>query len=565
MKRSLTLLYVLGGLVFTLLVVGCASNSSKYIELSGRSLEEVIVHDETAPVSIRRMSPEGQVLPVLERERRDASTQQYEPSRKDKWYWNPKRRYQVFRDYGVNPTILTEAKPDSTFALDVDDGSYKLALSMLDNQQLPYAEGIRVEEFVNAQEYRYLPGDAVFSLSAEAMPSPFREGYHILHLGLQSKIISDEERLPANIVLVADVSGSMASDNKLQLLKQAFNTLVSQLGKDDLVALVAYSDKAKLVLAPTKASKKRKISQAITKLKIRGSTNAAAGIRMAYNVAEGMYQAGFINRIIFSSDGMANVGATSPEEILSQVQSYREKGIFLTTVGVGLGMYNDAMMEQLADQGDGHYLYLGGPRDIQSAFVDKLNTQLQTIAKNAKAQIIFNDKVVSHYRLLGYENRALEKHDFLDASKDGGEIGAGHRVTAIYELKLVNNNGHEPLGSFSVAYQKPAGRQVFTITKEIPASIVKTRIADASSDMKLSASAAAFAEKLRMSYWSGLYDYQDVLSLLASLPSSYMRSQQVQDLRQAINRAGLLDNRHNPYREKISTAEFNLDYVPLLQ
>lgn len=589
MAKSIRII-LLWGAILVLVVGGCSStNTFEYEpestpEPSPTSSTEPALEEELIVTGIilperkkrsrkpkreQRAVPERQIqIPKMKKSevvRRDAPISVYETLPSEAWFWSPQRRYQVFRDYGVNPTILTEAKPDSTFAMDVDDGSYKLALQMLRNQQLPHPEGIRVEEFVNALEYRYLPGENIFSLSAEAMPSPFRDGYHILHLGVQTKLITDEERLPANIVLVADISGSMSSDDKLELLKQAFMTLVSQLGKDDRVALVSYDDRARLVLAPTTATKKRKIAEAIRGLRIGGSTNAAGGIRLAYLTADKMFESGFINRVIFSSDGMANVGVTSPEGILQQVKSYQKKGIFLTTVGVGQGLYNDALLEQLADQGDGHYLYVGNQRDIRAAFVDKLNMQLQTVAKNAKAQVIFNEDAVTHYRLLGYENRSLAKEDFLDSSKDGGEVGAGHRVTAIYEVKLASAVVGEPLAKFSVAYQKPAGAKVFTMSKEVPSSIVKNGIADASSDLKLSASAAAFAEKLRLSYWSDLYDYRDILSLLSTLPSSYIKSQQVDELRQAIRSASLLDDRSSPYREQVSASDFNLDRVPLLK
>lgn len=480
-------------------------------------------------------------------------------------FWNPQRSHQIFRSYGVNPTVLTEAKPDSTFAMDVDDGSYRLAQTMLKRGLLPEPAGIRVEEFVNAMRYQYQSTDDLFSLSAEAAPSPFRDGYHILHFGVQARDIKDEERLPANLVLIADISGSMGSDNKLELLKEGFMTLVGQLNKSDRVALVTYSDSAKLILKSTVANKKRKIFAAINKLKADGSTNAQDGIALGYDTAESMFEPGFINRVILTSDGMANVGATSPEEILDRIRKQRQKGIFLTTVGVGVGMYNDWLLEQLANQGNGHYLYLADTSDIQSAFVDGLNRQLQTVAKNAKIQVLFNPNLVSHYRLLGYENRALNKEDFLDANKDGGEIGAGHRVTALYEVRLRQDSDEQQLGELSIAYQKPEGAEVHTLKKAVPVSIIQEKIAQASSDLRLSASVAAFAEKLRLSYWAQAYSYQDILDLLASLPNSYMQTGQVQSLREAIRGANSRDRRINPYAEENVHSTLNLDHVPLLR
>ncbi len=478
-------------------------------------------------------------------------------------YWNHHNSYQIFRDYGVNPTILTRAKQDSTFALDVDDGSYKLALAMLERGSMPVPDGIRVEEFVNAQRYRYRAGDDLFSLSAEATPSPFRQGYHVLHLGIQAQLMQSQERLPANLVFVADVSGSMAHDNKIELLKEAFTTLVSQLNEDDQIALVAYDNSARLVLPPMNADHKREMVQAINRLQPTGGTNLGHGIELAYTIAESMFQPGFINRVILTSDGVANAGYTGVDSILKQIEKQRKRGVFLTTVGVGVNVYNDHLLEQLADRGDGQYMFMADSQDIQLAFVDELRSQLQVVAKNVKSQVIFNPDVVSHYRLLGYENRGLEKEDFLDASKDGGELGAGHRVTAIYEVKLKNNFPNDELGTFSVAYQKPQGRRVRTVNKDIPASIVRNSMRASSPDMRLSISAAAFAEKLRLSYWSSRYAYRDILNVLDSLPHAYLQDEQIQRLHTAVLYASQYDSRANPY--EATDVLFDLDHVPLLK
>ncbi|PCK03872.1 MAG: hypothetical protein COA42_19730, partial [Alteromonadaceae bacterium] len=375
----------------------------------------------------------------------------------------PASSYQIFKNYGVNPTILTESKDHSTFAMDVDSASYSLASKMLTQGRMPNPAGIRIEEFVNAFSYQYQQSDQLFSLSAEAAPSPFRQGYHALHIGVQTRTLADHERKPANIVLVADISGSMAGDQKLDLLKQAFVTLISQLNKHDRIALVTYSDNARIAIKPTQVRDKRKIYADIRALKTEGSTNAAAGIQLAYKVAADMYEPGFINRVVLTSDGMANVGTKDPQTIVRNIKEQKDKGIFLTTVGVGTGMYNDHLLEQLANQGNGHYLHLSNTEAIQSAFVDRLTSELQVVAKNAKIQVVFNPQAVSHYRLLGYENRALKKQDFLDADKDGGELGAGHHVTAIYEVKLTPEYQQHALGELKIAYQKPEGQRVLSL------------------------------------------------------------------------------------------------------
>lgn len=478
-------------------------------------------------------------------------------------YFQRNSNYQIFKAYGVNPTVLTQAEPVSTFSMDADNGSYKLALNMLNRHQLPAKEGIRVEEFINAMDYQYRPSDDLFGLSAEVMPSPFRPGYHLLHLGIQTKQLDEVARKPLNLVIVADVSGSMGADNKLDTLKQAMITLVSQLRDNDSVSLVTYSDNATVVIPPTEARNAQYINQSIRQLQTKGSTNAAAGIKLGYQLADQMYDAEKNNRVILTSDGMANVGSTQPEQILNQIEVYKEKGVFLTTVGVGVGMYNDHLLEQLANKGNGNYLYLSGYQDIQEAFVDKLTQNLQTVAKDAKVQVEFNPKKVSHYRLLGYENRHLNKKDFLDAKKDGGELGAGYRVTAVYEVKLTEIA--EPLGTLNIAYKYPMSEKVHTLSKAIPSSVIRNNVLLASSDMRLSAVAAAFAEKLRQSYWSRLYSYQDIDELLVSLPATYQRKQSVQQLSMAIEQAALLDKRNDPFRDHGPISTIDIDQVPLLK
>ncbi len=534
LKRLLSGLTVLG-------LVGCAQ----------------VHYSETSSSSSQ--APSGSVATLMIPQER---AEQYDRNYGERYIQTQDRAYQIFREYGVNPTILTQAQTQSTFAMDVDDGSYRLALSMLNKGQMPHAAGIRVEEFVNAQRYQYAANNELFALSAEVMPSPFREGYHVLHVGVQAKNVDASQRPPANLVLVADVSGSMEGAN-MELQKQAFSTLVAQLDDDDRVAIVAYSDNARVVLKPTSGGKQRQIIGAINRLEAGGSTNAALGLTQGYQMAESMLQPGFINRVVFTSDGLANTGATSPEAIISLIRRQKDQGIFMTTVGIGDRMYNDAMMEQLANQGNGHYLFIGNQYDIQRAFVDNFMSQMHVVAKNAKVQVEFDPSVVSHYRLLGYENRGLNNEDFADSRVDGGELGSGHRVTALYEVKLVNTK--KDLGKFSIAYQKPYGQQVFFINRTISSDVIKSSVANSSSDMKLSAAAAAFAEKLRLSYWSSRYDYQTIDGLLASLPLNYQSSEQVRTLRDAIATASQLDRRVYPYQTSQNTTVFNLDHVPLLK
>ncbi|NQZ06888.1 MAG: von Willebrand factor type A domain-containing protein [Algicola sp.] len=539
-----------------MLLANCASQStsSEINTNSGAGVDsgsaQTIQNVNTGQVSNLEMSTQQIVL-----------LKQYAPD-------TTQNNQQIFKRYRVNPTLETANQPVSTFSMDVDNGSYRLATKMLGSNNMPNQDGIRIEEFINALNYQYHPSDDLFAISAQAMPSPFRKGYHLLHVGLQTKILSDEQRNPSNIVLLADVSGSMARGSKLQLLKHAFTSLVSQLNDDDQVAVVSYNFDATIVLPATRAGNKRKIFAAINAMRADGGTNAEAGIKLAYQVADQMFQPGFNNRVILTSDGMANIGDVSPEGIVAQVKQSKDKGIFLTTVGVGTGMFNDYLLEQLANQGNGHYLYIADQQDIQRTFVDELTKQLQTVAKDAKVQLTFNSDVIDSYRQLGYDNRQLNEQDFTDANKDGGEIGAGHKVTVLYEIKLkqgtLNTSGDTQLAKLSVAYKKPLGQQVHYINKQIPATIVTDSVQAASPDTRLSYAVAAFGEKLRLSYWSRFYHYNDIVRLLSSLPQDYQRQAQVKALRRLITRAGLLDYRSDPFEPAYPKSQMNFNRVPLL-
>jgi Ca-activated chloride channel family protein len=363
----------------------------------------------------------------------------------------------------------------------------------------------------------------------------------------------------------------MGSDNKIELLQVAMKTLVSQLDKNDRVALVAYSDNAKVLLNSTRASSKRKIYKAIERLRADGSTNVEAGLKMAYALANEMQEPGFNNRVILTSDGMANSGSRSPEAILTSITEAKHKGIFLTTLGVGKEVYNDYLLEQLANQGNGTYLYIADLDDIQEVFVDNINSQLQTVAKDAKVQVKFDPAIVSHYRLLGYENRHLEAQDFMDAEKDGAEVGAGQKVTAIYEVKFtemtentMQTNTDYPIASLAVSYKKPQGNKVFQIQKNIPASIIHSSSEQASADSLLSFSMAAFAEKLRQSYWARFYTYHDIEGLLLTLPKTYQTQHQVKELKHLISQAERLDNGYDEFEKSYPISNVSFERVPLL-
>jgi Ca-activated chloride channel family protein len=472
---------------------------------------------------------------------------------------------QIFRDYGVNPTMSTRNQPYSTFAMDVDTVSYQITKASLESNSLPKKSSVRVEEFINNFSYNYGSSDDVFSISAEVAPSPYRPGFHLLHVGVKAKYVADQQRLPANLVLVADVSGSMQSDHKMGLQKQALTTLVSQLSARDSVAIVTYSDQAKVLLEPTTANNKSKIYATIQQMHAGGGTNVEQGLQSGYALADAMAYPGHVNRVVLTSDGLANIGNVDPKDILEKIKKYRERNIFLTTVGVGKSMYNDYLLEQLANKGNGNYLYLANQADIERVFVDGLTTQLQVVAKDAKVQVKFNPEKVSLYRQIGYENRGLKTQDFLDASKDGGEVGANQQVTVLYEVKLANLNDGADLANVALSYKKPQGSSVFSLDKAIPSSVIRSGNQAASSDTVISMAVAAFAEKLRQSYWSRTYDYNQIQAQLVALPEPLRSSSEVVELQNLVAIAARLDSRRDPYSRKLPLSRIDYDRVPLLR
>ena len=331
-----------------------------------------------------------------------------------------------FENYGTNPFIDTEDDHLSTFALDVDTASYTVIRRFLRDGNWPDKDAVRVEEVINYFDWRYAdPEEGAFSLHLEGAPSPFGgDKYWLVKIGVQGRHINTEQRQDAMLTFVIDVSGSMAAENRLGMVKRALHLLVNELRSSDRVAIVVYGSDARMVLPPTRASNSETILEAIDRLEPEGATNAAAGLQMAYQVASEAYREGEINRLILCSDGVANVGVTGADEILATIERFARRNIALSTVGFGMGNFNDVMMEQLADKGNGNYAYVDTLEEARRIFVENLTGTLQTIARDAKMQVEFNPQVVSRYRLLGYENRDVADQDFRNDKVDAGEVGA---------------------------------------------------------------------------------------------------------------------------------------------
>jgi len=477
----------------------------------------------------------------------------------------------IFKHYGVNPTIDTKEENISTFSVDVDTASYRIVKAFLDRGVLPVEAAIRVEEFVNYFNYQYKQpsskkeGENKFSFFAEAFPSPNRKGYHLLHLGLQTKKISNSDRRPLNLVFVVDVSGSMQGENRLGLLKRSLSHLTKRLRAEDSVSIVAFNGNASVILEPTSGRFKSKINASLSLLQADGSTNAEAGIKLGYQLARKSFSAHKANRVILVSDGVANTGLVSAKAIFRSIEKEASKGISMMTVGIGMGNYNDTLLEKLAQHGSGHYSYINSIQDAQELFGEKLTGSLITIAKDVKLQVKFNSERVLRYRLIGYENRMLSKSDFTNDKKDAGEVGQGHSVTALYEVKFKHlASMKQNFGEISVRYKSPKSTESRQFTKKLPRSIIRNGYTKASAFSRLSYVAASFAEKLRGSYWVRNLTYQQLGLMYSQLPLHLKKQVKVNELGRLISKAAVLDLGKDKYEIDNPIASMNYDYVPKL-
>jgi Ca-activated chloride channel family protein len=450
-----------------------------------------------------------------------------------------------FEDYGVNPFIDTEDDNLSTFATDVDTGAYSIARSYINQGMLPPEDSVRVEEYVNyfPQGYPLPSARETFRINIDGAPTPFTETdrYHVIRVGIQGYDIPEDDRKDVSLTFVIDVSGSMGNGNRLEMVQDALELLVDQLGPSDSVGIVAYTDTAWVVLPHTSARHKNEIVDAIYSLYPMASTNAEAGLILGYQEANKAFISRGINRVVLCSDGVANVGSTGPDSIWESIEDYASEGITLTSVGVGMGNYNDILMEQLADQGNGFYAYIDSMEEARKLFVHDLVSTLQLIALDAKIQVVFNPQVVSRYRLIGFENRAIADEDFRDNRVDAAEIGAGHSVTALYEIKLFTGARGE-IATVQLRWQDPDSYRVEEISKTIDTRDLENSFRRADPYFKLDIFVAEFAEILRDSYWADDTSLQTVLDYAEDLPDTLERAE-VYEFIELLDRAADLSYR----------------------
>ena len=432
-------------------------------------------------------------------------------------------RYQKQPD---QPVKAVAQEPVSTFSIDVDTGSYANVRRFLNDGGLPPEDAVRIEEIVNYFPYNYpLPtGTHPFAIHTQTVDSPWQPEAKLIKIGIQAQDLAKKELPPANLVFLVDISGSMNSPEKLPLVKKTLRILTEQLRPQDKVTLITYASGEALVLPPTSGDNKDEILRAINKLQAGGSTAGESALKMAYEQAQKAYVKNGINRILLATDGDFNVGVSDTETLKSMVAEKRKSGISLTTLGFGTGNYNEDMMEQIADAGDGNYSYIDNEKEAKKVLQHQLTSTLATVAQDVKIQVEFNPATVKEYRLVGYTNRTLRNEDFNNDKVDAGDIGSGHSVTAIYEIipqgkqgwlnesryqkAPAASGGKNEYAFVKVRYKLPGQSTSKLIEQAVPA--ISIPLAQADEDTRLALAAASYAQALRGGEYNGKLDWDAI-------------------------------------------------------
>lgn len=431
----------------------------------------------------------------------------------------------------VSPVHIALQEPVSTFSVDVDTGAYANARRFLTGGYLPPKDSVRTEEMINYFRYDYAAPanrEVPFTVTTNVTTTPWNPKTRLMRIGLRGYDLPRDERPPANLVFLLDVSGSMSSSDKLPLVKAAMSKLAGNLTAQDRVSIVVYAGAAGLVLEPT--NDVRKIRAALDQLQAGGSTAGGAGINLAYQIAGDNMIKGGVNRVILATDGDFNVGISDRDALIEMIERKRDSGITLTTLGFGTGNYNEALMEQAADHGNGNYAYIDSALEAEKVLSDEMSSTLFTIAKDVKIQVEFNPALVSQYRLIGYENRALREEDFNNDKVDAGDIGAGHQVTAIYEIvpagvdgwisprryqdvpdKTANSKSGE-LAYVKLRYKLPNGSSSRLIERPV-AGVLMTSASAPRGDMAFAVAVAAYGQKLRGDPLLGDFGFPQIVKL----------------------------------------------------
>ncbi|MCF6323165.1 MAG: VWA domain-containing protein [Gammaproteobacteria bacterium] len=426
-----------------------------------------------------------------------------------------------------NRRIQVSDEPVSTFSIDVDTAAYANVRRFINGGNLPPKNAVRVEEMVNYFDYDYPVPESEstpFNITTEIGPTPWNNGSYLLHIGIQGYEPTITESQPRNLVFLLDVSGSMNAANKLGLLKKSLRLLVNQLTSQDRVAIVVYAGASGVVLESTPGNRRSEIIDAMERLRAGGSTNGGAGIELAYSIAQQHFNKDGINRVILATDGDFNVGPSNTDALKALIKEKKRSGVGLTILGFGMGNYNDQLLESISNAGDGNAAYIDTLQEAQKVLVEEIGSTLSTIARDTKIQIEFNPEIVSSYRLVGYENRLLNNEDFKNDHIDAGDVGAGHSVTALYEIILTEPlrynsaptralpfNGE--LAFLKLRYKRPDESSSIEMQHAIVMSDRYQRLAGTSNNFRFTAAVAGFGQRLRNSDSLGSYSYPEILTL----------------------------------------------------
>jgi Ca-activated chloride channel family protein len=471
-----------------------------------------------------------------------------------------------FAAFEENRLKITAEEPVSTFSIDVDTASYTYVRSLLEDGYLPEPDAVRLEELINYFPYDYVAPSSIdvpFASTISVIPTPWNAETQLVQIGIKGYVPPAEERQAQNLTFLIDTSGSMDEPNKLPLLKRSFGLLVDTLKPEDTVSIVVYAGSAGVVLEPTKASSKSKILKALDNLAAGGSTAGAEGIALAYQLADENKLSDGVNRVILATDGDFNVGIDDPEELKTYIKTQRDNGIFLSVLGFGRGNLDDALMQALAQNGNGNASYIDSFREAQKVLVEEGGANLVTIAKDVKIQVEFNPALVSEYRLIGYETRALNREDFNNDAVDAGEIGAGHTVTALYEITPAGSNAElndplrygsapaagevaadDELGFVKMRYKAPLGETSKLIEMPIGRNIAASDLDQAGNDQRFAAAVAAFGQKLKGSAYGEAMTWDEIADLANGAKGGDRNGYRAEFV-QLINLAALLNPDHS--------------------
>ncbi|WP_312050343.1 vWA domain-containing protein [Acinetobacter courvalinii] len=470
------------------------------------------------------------VMPTMERPRLEQNTEKYQNNE-------------------VNPVHRVADQAVSTFSIDVDTGSYTNTRRFLNDGRLPPVDAVRVEEMINYFDYQYPQPNSIhpFSVTTETVDSPWKQNAKLIKIGIQAKDLSTKQLPPANLVFLVDVSGSMDTADKLPLVKQTLRLLTEQLRAQDKVTIITYASGEKLVLEPTAGNQKDKILAVINALQASGATAGEQAIQLAYQQAEKAFEKNGINRILLATDGDFNVGITDFSTLKGMVAEKRKSGISLTTLGFGTGNYNEQLMEQLADAGDGNYSYIDNKNEAKKVVQRQLSSTLATVAQDVKIQVEFNPATVKEYRLVGYENRMLKQEDFNNDQVDAGDIGAGHNVTAIYEIIPVGQQGWLNDSRYQAAaktdtakkseyafvnlrYKLPNQEKSILLSQAVRAE--SRPLAQANNDTRFAVVVASYAQQLKGGQYNGAMGWDQIIQLAqqSAKPDPYQMREEFVEL-----------------------------------